>query len=296
MNKQFEVIAPVTISKDLYETNDRENFFKTDYFMNSFSSSVESIYNLGLKPIISCDVFDTVLFRNEKCEPFRFFEIATALKMKLNLPHNVYEILNARYLGVEITYSASKVLQGCREGSLYDIHRVMLNVLNVKPELLKKSIEVESEYERENLSLNDGLWNLLLNLKQLYNAEIIFISDMYKHSEQIEVLLNAHITNYHNIVYKLYSSADSVISKHSGKIFDFVEKDLNYHQEQFIHIGDNLRSDYQNPKKHGWNAIYLPVPKYIQEKIYENLISYKNQLDSNNIRIDLVDRYFTSEN
>ncbi len=293
-NNTYEIIYPFEISKKLYETQDRDIFFESKEFKNYLFNNVEKILNNSKKAIISCDIFDTILLRNEKSEPYRFFEIACEINEKLNLGLNNYEILLARYLGTEITYSASTIKEGCREGSLLDIHKIMTNVLGLSEKFLEKTIQIEIEYEKKNLRLNHGLWNFIKNMKKEINLDIIFISDMYKHYEQLNVLVKHFIPDYKDYVKVFYSSADTIISKHSGKIFKFVEQELNCKSEQFIHIGDNLRSDYQNPKKNGWNAVFLPIPKYVQEKIRENLISFKKQLDENNIRIDLVDRYFVN--
>lgn len=290
--KDFEVIYPNEVSRNLYETADRYTFFQSDYFRNYFTDIIENIGKEGVTPIVSCDIFDTVLLRNDKSEPYRFYEIAVAIRDALHLEKDAYEVLLARFLGTEISYAASKVVKGCREGSLYDIHKVMLRTLNVPADRVEESIEVELEYEKYNLTLNVGLWDILKKLKDEDKIKIIFTSDTYKHDVHIDDLLKHFLPVYDKYIENLYSSANITISKHSSQLFEYVEKDTGYSAKQFIHIGDNLQSDYQNAKEKGWNAMFLPIPKYQQKAIRESLISFKKKLDKDGIRIKLVDRFF----
>ena len=294
-SKKFEVLYPNEVSKKLYETNDRDAFFQSDYFRDYFTEKIDLIKKSGLDPVVSCDIFDTVLLRNDKSEPYRFYEIAESIKNALGLENSVYEVLLARYLGTEISYAASNIVQGCREGSLLEIHRVLLNALDIDPKMLDESVQAELEYEKNNLSLNEGLWNLLKELKDAGDIEIVFISDTYKHGEHIDDLIVHFLPEYTEYVKTLYSSADITISKHSSHIFDYVRKDTGYDPKQFLHIGDNLHSDYRNAKKKGWSAMFLPIPKYQQEEIRKNLIEFKKQLDRDNITIKLIDRLFAGK-
>jgi predicted HAD superfamily hydrolase len=246
MSKFFEVLQSQNgISSYLYETEDRDLFFESTLFENQLFKMINSIEN---NIYISLDIFDTLLLRNEKSEPYRFYEISYEIANFLNV-HDVFEVLQARYLGIEITYAASKVYQGCREGSLYDIHKVMLNALNLPEELFTKTIQIEIDYEKKNLRLNRGLWDALMRLKQRKSFDIILVSDMYKHSEQLSILLKYFIPDYEQNIKHLFTSADTIISKHSGKIFKYIEKELKTDSSAILHMCDNLRSDYQNPKR-----------------------------------------------
>lgn len=290
---EFEILYPNEVSKKLYETEDRQAFFQSDYFQDHFVSIIDKIAKSGLTPIVSCDIFDTVLLRNDKSEPFRFYEIAESIKYALKLKKDIYEVLMARYLGTEISYAASDIVQGCREGSLYDIHKILLNVLDVDTERTGESVAAELEYEKNNLSLNVGLWNILKELKDNDRIKMVFISDTYQHGEHIDDLIIYFLPEYQSYVEKLYSSADLTISKHSSHIFSYVQKERGYSAEQLLHIGDNLHSDYQNAKRKGWNAMFLPIPKYQQVRIRKSLIDFKKKLDNDGVTIKLIDRLFS---
>lgn len=290
--KEFEVLYPNEVSRKLYETEGRQIFFQSDYFRKYFIDKIDEIGKDGLMPVVSCDIFDTVLLRNNKSEPFRFYEIAEGIKDALGLEKSVYEVLLARFLGTEISYAASRIVQGCREGSLHEIHKVMLNALGVDADRIEESVTAELEYEKNNLALNIGLWDILKELKEAGKTKIVFISDTYKHGGHIDDLIKYFLPEYDNYVEKLYSSADITISKHSSHLFDHVQDDTDYKAKQFLHIGDNLRSDYQNAKRKGWNAMFLPIPKYQQEAIVQSLTDFKKKLDDEGVSIKLVDRLF----
>lgn len=82
-------------------------------------------------------------------------------------------------------------------------------------------------------------------LKNVNNDDIL-ISDMYLHEENIRNLLKKHspINN------KMYVS-------YGGKSNNTVWKNKTITNNISCHYGDNIKSDYNNPKQHGINAVHI---------------------------------------
>lgn len=74
----------------------------------------------------------------------------------------------------------------------------------------------------------------------------ILISDMYLSEKYIQVLLNKHL-KMDNKIYVSYS----------GKRDNTVWTDLNITKNIECHYGDNIESDYNNPKKYKINAVHI---------------------------------------
>jgi FkbM family methyltransferase len=74
----------------------------------------------------------------------------------------------------------------------------------------------------------------------------ILISDMYLHEEHIRILLKKHLP----INNKIYVS-------YGGKSNNTVWKNKKITTNISCHYGDNIKSDYNNPKQHNVNAVHI---------------------------------------
>lgn len=81
-------------------------------------------------------------------------------------------------------------------------------------------------------------------------AKIAIISDMYLSSNILRELLILCGYNLDNI--KVFSSGEEGVSKHSGKLYSLVKRELDIKDDQkWLHIGDNIHSDIENAQKFG---------------------------------------------
>lgn len=243
--------------------------------------------------LYSFDVFDTLLLRNEKSEPFRFYEIAGAVAEFFN--QNGYkltqnDVLLARYLATESTYRLSDKVKGCREGSIEDIYKSICSMLNVDSSLWEEALKEEVEYEKKNVSFNYTLWDEIKEKARSNDAKMILISDIYLQSKYIQELLVDHKPNFFDECDRLYSSADYIVSKASGHLFDIAKDDFKLDESECLHMGDNIVTDFKNPKKRGWNADFIPIVKERKEKIDQNFIEIREKLKSENIIIPQIER------
>ena len=100
-----------------------------------------------------------------------------------------------------------------------------------------KDLELQIE-----LDLSFPIVKYLKNVKE----DDILISDMYLHENQIRSLLNKHI----EINNKLYVS-------YGGKSDNTTWKNTSITNNISCHYGDNIKSDYNNPKQHNINAVHI---------------------------------------
>ena len=99
--------------------------------------------------------------------------------------------------------------------------------------------------------------------KILAEHKVVMVSDMYLPSEFIQDLLKKNgIDGYE----RFYLSSVDGVSKGKGNMFDYVANDLGIEKSQIIHVGDNIKTDFLNPKKQGYNAILTekPVSSYFK--------------------------------
>ena len=75
-----------------------------------------------------------------------------------------------------------------------------------------------------------------------------------------------------NIVDKVYYSYELKYTKSDKESYKIIEKELKNKPEEFLHIGDTLKSDYIKPIENGWNALYFGISN-------DNKINSINDLD-----------------
>jgi predicted HAD superfamily hydrolase len=255
------------ISAHLESSQERLDFFSSTLFADQMDIAVREIGSDGA--LISVDIFDTLLLRDSTSEIKRFSLIAEEQCKYLNDKYNFNctqeDLLAARLSGTKISYRASKIVDGCREGSITDIYRVAARALNLPSSEEKELIQLELDHEKRVLTPNAGLIRQLRKHKK-NGARCIMISDMYLHVSHIKELAGALIPDYIEIFDDIYSSADTTVSKSSQKIFPLIGEILNANPENWLHMGDAIKGDYRSPLNQKIKAIYLPIPLNIIEK------------------------------
>ena len=207
--------------------------------------------------ILSFDVFDTFLLRNNKPEAQRYWEISDEISKALKMPGLTAEDLYlARCLGMEIAYRTRPAVAGCREGRIEDVIRIAARQLGLPPRRRRVFFEIEKNYEKKNLHKNLVLINLAKKFKKS-GGKIILISDMYLGAEVIQEICGSVAGNCNFDA--VFSSADEVVSKRSGKLFRRIEAALDAEPTSFFHIGDSWIGDVQKARLAGWGAFYFPI-------------------------------------
>jgi predicted HAD superfamily hydrolase len=214
--------------------------------------------------VLSFDVFDTFLLRNNKPETARYHELSARIRDRIaaqltNPPRDI-DLLIARLRGMDFSYRTRKAVDGCREGHIEQVIRVARTALNLPRETEAAFLETELDYETANLTVNPLLAGIASAFRSR-GGKVILVSDMYLGKTEIASILNrlsGGVTGWYD---KIYSSADHVLSKRSGKIFGVIEKDLIVPSKGFLHIGDAWEGDVMRPREAGWNAMHFPISR-----------------------------------
>lgn len=222
--------------------------------------------------VLSLDVFDTLLIRDNSSELTRFVEIGECMarflqgkttrgrrqdKKPVSLTRGGVDAFLARYLGTKATYRARDRVKGYGEGSLTEIHTVSSRLLTGTSGARDKFIDIELEYESTRVQPN----RLLLDYVERHaerGGSTILVTDMYMHADQVENLLRATGVDP-EIFSSITSSADICISKASGLVFPEIESRLGLPASKFLHVGDSLKGDFRQPMTKGWRALHLPI-------------------------------------
>lgn len=213
------------------------------------------------KRVLSLDVFDTLVLRDNSSEITRFFEVggrmAEVVKAETGRVVSQVDAFVARHLGTKATYRASRTVQGCREGSLTELHSTASRLLAGTSVLAEPFIAAELENETARIEPNPFLVDFVRAYRSA-GGKVVLVSDMYMHAEHVSMLLDS-LGILQEDYDLLVSSADTKVSKASGGIFPLVEGLMEKKPEDFVHLGDSFRGDVAQPLRRGWRAFHLPL-------------------------------------
>jgi predicted HAD superfamily hydrolase len=288
----FDIIRFSGLQDELYNCENRLLMFQDADFCRQLTETLET----GLadrRAILSLDVFDTLLLRDNSSEFRRFYEIAEKMAaITVNASTGSHPRIQvtpidafiARHLGTKATYRATDRVEGVREGSLEDIHRVAVRLLHLPESVSGEFIEAEINYEATRLTINPFLISYLASLKSK-RVRTILVSDMYFRACHLKSLLS-RVGLDPSIFDAIYSSGDEKISKSSGLLFKKIA--IDFPDAVFFHVGDNLKSDFHMPRIAGWSALHLPISDYDlaqRRRCHNETAAYFSQ--SHGITIDI---------
>lgn len=124
-------------------------------------------------------------------------------------------------------------------------------------------MQLEMELEERELCPNPQMLDVV-NKYRLEGFSVSFISDMYLPSVFLKKILVKHGFCKENE--KVYVSAECKASKNDGSLFDYVFKDTGTKAKQWIHYGDNEKSDYLEPKSKGVKSFWIKNTLFTDEE------------------------------
>ncbi|MFT2091408.1 HAD family hydrolase [Paraglaciecola sp. 2405UD69-4] len=194
---------------------------------------------------MSFDLFDTLIYRKVSKPTDIFSHVYAKVKDELLLGLHDKEFQELRFFAEkEAKYNVPS-----NEVSLEEIYDYMPFSQSIKAALLKSELETEALYG----FLYEPLLNLITELKA-QGIQILFLSDMYLSKEQIHKTFfdqNKWVCDI-----PLYVSSEYKKNKASGQLFHYVKEQLSLEYSEWLHVGDNLKSDFEVPNKIGLHAIY----------------------------------------
>ena len=190
--------------------------------------------------LFSYDIFDTILFRSvpKSTDIFRFMETHPVVK----------SIWNKRSKRFSICRQRSEFWIRRKKGpliSIEDIYHELQRCSHISNEEMLQLMQIEYEIEQENSFLNPTILN---EIKQRLQSkeEVIILSDMYWHENQLKDLLSSKDPLFEII--EIYVSCYCKAAKSSGKLHSYVRNQRNITGE-WVHIGDNKVSDGEVPRR-----------------------------------------------
>jgi predicted HAD superfamily hydrolase len=211
--------------------------------------------------VASVDVFDTLLLRNTKSEFERFNEVSVLFSRHLSdafaKPVMAGNLFWLRIEAARTAYRMRVKKQGAREANIEEILSLMIRALGEEPseQLLKELVEIELNYEIDQLAPNEHLVSTLTSVSQS-GRRVICVSDMYLGASQIGKLIAAHVDM--SIIDKVYSSADLEFGKASGVLYQHVLQAESVTGDELVHCGDNYHSDVVMARHNGIDATHTP--------------------------------------
>lgn len=286
MTVNTTVYTPGALSQQMLTLVDRYAVLD-DMLAHQIVAEIESKIT-SAQMVLSFDIFDTIFLRNHRAELTRFWDVSTLVARTLSNDYqsiDAHDVLMARLMANRLSYRLSPVREGCREGTIDEIYRLILQQLGVPASetTIQACIDVELSYEVTQLTVNQPLLSLIRR-HIAKGGRAIYISDMYLRAAHINQLLSRLGVDI-GLFAATYSSADTILSKRSGKIWPLILHDLGVHASQVVHIGDSLVSDYQSPRTQGISAVYLPIPLQMRRDIMADHGAMVHQLESMHLPI-----------
>lgn len=244
---------------DVARASDRAKLYAEPDFQEKLADRIDGM--LKGRKVLSLDVFDTLILRDNTAEVARFFEVAGKMAelASAETGRKVTQIdaFLARQMGTQATYRASTRKKGCREGSFSEIHATAARLLTGKDDLCADFIDAELQNETHRIVPNP-FFSSYIEEARARGVTVLLLSDMYMHASHIEDLLS-RLGIDPDAYDALLSSADTKVSKASGGIFSVVEQELRVKANDVVHIGDSRTGDVLRPIQHGWSALHLPL-------------------------------------
>ncbi|SAK56553.1 HAD superfamily hydrolase-like protein [Caballeronia hypogeia] len=292
------------VESEVENCGSRLRLFGNDEFKAKLFRKIDHLAPAG-EFVLSLDVFDTLLLRDQKSELRRFLEIGQRMSAFVagssweqpedqspqilvnELSMRDMDAFFARHLGTKATYRAGQKVSGHGEGSLKEIHSTASKLLDGTERLKDDFIDIELSYEVERLTINDALLSYAKRHKEK-GGKVILTSDMYMHSEHIKALLRRLGLDVY-LFDLIVSSADTKISKASGKIFHAIEEQLQESSDRFIHIGDSLKGDFVKARAAGWLALHLPISRTeIDQRLADHVLISELIEDKFSVSVDIA--------
>ena len=222
------------------------------------------------RDVISFDVFDTLILRSYIWPTDLFYDLAKSYS------NNLASYVDfARIRSHSETYCRKEIKNSKSEDITLDeiynyIERHYEIPADTLEELKKKEIALELACSSPR-KFGKELYELAIDC----GKRIICTSDMYLPKCVVEKILKK---NGYEGYEKLYLSSDIKLTKHTGKLYKHIVKELDVEPGAILHIGDNWEADYKSAKKNELNSFFLPNAR---DKYLRNISGYSGELYKN---------------
>jgi len=205
------------------------------------------------------DVFDTLLLRDELSEIRRFHMIAECWSREIAELKKVspLDLLLARLAATRAVYRTRPGVDGCREGHIDDILAMTVHIAGGGRNTATRMKQIELQFETSHLAANRLLLAVAEKIRAS-GADIVLVSDMYLDGPAIAGLVS-DVTGRRELFADIVSSADTVVSKQSGRLFPHLLATRGLDAARCVHIGDSLVSDIRPARDAGMGFVHFPI-------------------------------------
>lgn len=223
---------------------------ESEYYTCNMLSVEAFVAKLSSYDVISFDIFDTLIFRPFSKPTDLFYLIGNELG-----------IMNFTDMRKAFEWEARKqhfAKEHNYEVTLEEIWNLIERECGIDA---KTGMEIEKELELKLCYANPFMKQVFDELIKR-GKRVVIVSDMYLPQDVLEEVL--HKAGYEGYE-KLYVSCEYGINKYEGKLYDYVIKDSELTGTR-IHVGDNVISDVNSAKAHGFDSLHYPNVNEDQEE------------------------------
>lgn len=209
----------------------------------------EFVRKLESRSVVSFDVFDTALLRGVGFPSDLFLLVEhEARSQGFACPGFHQRRIEAERAARDVAWALGK-----HEVTLDDIYQELEG--HYGPSELEQLRRLELETELALSAPNPVILELHRRARQM-GRKVVFVSDMYLPRNTIAAMLERAGYDWDG----LWVSCVSGKTKHEGALFDEVCAALGVGSHGLLHVGDNLRSDVEMPRRRGIEAVHYPMP------------------------------------
>lgn len=228
--------------------------------------------------MVSFDIFDTLITRKTFYSYGIFMIVQKLICTKLDERQYHYFCNNfcALRIGAEKDARLYAEQKGEEEVTLDEIYNLLGYRNNLSNEIIKyiKKLEIQAEI--------DNTYPIISNIRileklLLEGQQVVLITDMYLSEKVIrDILIKSSLVFCH---IPIYVSSELKKTKYSGSLFFEVAKNERVSFSNWVHYGDNKRSDYLLPKMLGIDARPVqPMPLNSWEREIGKKLALENNL------------------
>ena len=218
----------------------------------------------GAPTVYSFDVFDTVLMRSVAAPEALIDLLARRLDAQglLTVPPSVFAANRKAH-----EKRLNRILG--RHAALREIYQSVVEGLVLEDALVDEFVRAEEELERELTEAVPAMVEVVEGARR--RGRVAFVSDT-PHSETFvhELLVLHGVAAEGDLV---LTSADRGVTKAHGGLFNELKSELGFHLD-YLHTGDNFRSDVAAARVEGLAATHRPVA---QLNRYETLMEARSE-------------------
>lgn len=160
------------------------------------------------------------------------------------------ELSNLLNLPYDKVRTAYKEIFQRKKGSLEELTNNFCNILGITASLELLDFFHNKFFKKgQNDTILPEDIILIKNLKLNGYKVILFSNSCF-------LLNNESINKIASYVDKIFYSYDIGYTKDDEESYRYIEKIMQVHSNEILHIGDTLKSDYNMPKQNGWKALY----------------------------------------